>query len=235
MYKKFNFNNYKLKDIIINNAIASKGRKIPSEGLTVSEMVEILKGNNYNPIITYYSHGKHNNISITEHIDSFLESGLPVIIAFECHVIIVIGHMHNEKKHYVIADDSTYHLSKTFKQREAHVGIVSEEELLSRFSNLQTVFTIAPTLDRFYLHYPYLKLMVQNYYKNKIQETYEKTGFTVNIITREILVESSKLKQFLYNCGDSSYTSIIMPHYVWYVEFYLNTKKRRKFITLYDI
>jgi len=225
MYKKYNFNNYKLKDIIENNIVSNdNGRKVPSEGLNLLQILAILKANNYNPISTRFIKGYYNNIYIFDYIDSFLESGLPVIIAFQSHVVLVIGHMHNSQKHYVIADDSSYHVSKSFKKVEAHVAIISEEELKEQFIN-HIFFVISPTFDRFYLHYQYLELIISHQTK-KLEAQYaslfELKGNKINIKTREILVESYRLKQFLYKCGDNSFESVAMPHYVWYVEFYLN-------------
>lgn len=226
MYKKYNFNNYKLKDIIENNIIANdNGRKVPSEGLNLLQILAILKANNYNPISTRFVKGYYNNIYIFNYLDSFLESGLPVILAFDSHVVLVIGHMHNSGRHYVIADDSSYHVSKSFKKVEAHVAIISEEELKAQFENC-TLFVISPTFDRFYLHYQYLELIVKHQV-GKLEKQYRELpvlkGNKINIKTREILVESSFLKQFLYKCGDNTFESVMMPHYVWYVEFYLNT------------
>lgn len=229
MYKKFNFNNYKLKDIIKNNLIAhDNGRSVPSEGLNILQMVDILKVNNYNPIATQFKDGYYNKIFIIEYIDSFLESGLPAILAFDEHVVVVIGHMHNDEKHYVIADDSTHHIKASFKKQEAHVAIISERELLENFTK-NTVFVVAPTFDRFYLHYQYLKLIV-NFEKNKLKELYDKAyeeeQIKFNVLSREILVESREIKQFLHSCGDRSYENILMPHYIWYIEFYLNVSTR---------
>lgn len=225
MYKKFNFNNYKLKDIIENNIISpDNGRKVPSEGLNLLQILSILKVNNYNPISTRFVQGKYNTIHILDYINSFLESGLPVIIAFKRHVILVVGHMHNEHQHYVIVDDSSYHVTQSFKKVEAHVAIISEEELMSEFNSCE-VFVVAPTFDRFYLHYQYLKLIINHECEN-LKAKYEALevakSHTINIKTREILVESSVLKQFLHKCGDDSYENVLMPHYVWYIEFYVN-------------
>lgn len=225
MYKKYNFNNYKLKEIIGNNIIANdNGRKIPSEGLNLLQILSILKSNNYNPISTRFINGLYNNITIFNYIDSFLESGLPVILAFNSHVILVIGHMHNLKRHYVIADDSSYHVSRSFKKVEANVAIISQEELKEQFESCH-VFVIAPSFDRFYLHYQHLELII-NHQIEKLERQYnslpELNGNTIKIKTREILVESSLLKQFLCKCGDNTFETIMMPHYVWYVEFYLS-------------
>ncbi|MDN5101380.1 hypothetical protein O8C83_11180 [Aliarcobacter butzleri] len=225
MYKRYNFNNYKLKDIIENNIIANdNGRKIPSEGLNLLQILSILKANNYNPISTRFINGFYNRIDIFNYIDSFLESGLPVILAFNSHVVLVIGHMNNSKKHYVIADDSSYHVSKSFKKVESHVAIISQEELKEKFNDC-SVFVISPTFDRFYLHYQHLELII-NHQIEKLERQYnslaELNGNNIKIKTREILVESCLLKQFLYKCGDNTFESVMMPHYVWYVEFYLN-------------
>lgn len=227
MYKKFNFNNYKLKDIIKNDIILNNnGRNLPSEGLNILQILSILNHNNYNPVSTYFINGEYNNIPIFNYINSFLESGLPVILAFNGHVILIIGHMHNSKKHYLIADDSTYHITNSFKKDEAHVAIIEENEILNELKNT-TVFVIAPTFDRFYFHYQYLSLIIDEYkelakedIKINVRNIEGIDSFNIN--TREILVESSELKQFLHQCGDNSYENVMMPHYVWFVEGYLN-------------
>jgi len=195
-------------------------------------MINILKSNNYNHITTRFINAKYNNISIIEYIDSFIESALPIILAFNCHVIIVIGHMYNKNcKHYVIADDSSYHIKNTFKQKEANVAIISEDDLKKHFYD-DTVFTIAVTFDKFYFHYQYLKLIV-DYHKQQskneflnLKQTNNKELITnINILSRELLLESCEIKKFLYKCGDCTYNDVMMPHYVWYIEFYINEIK----------
>jgi hypothetical protein len=109
-----------------------------------------------------------------------------------------------------------------------HVAIISERELLDNFTK-NIVFVIAPTFDRFYLHYQNLKLIV-NFEKKKLTSIYNQLAIEgdikFNILSREILVESREIKQFLHNCGDRSYENILMPHYVWYIEFYLNIRSK---------
>ena len=228
MYKKYNFNNYKLKEIIENNLISnSHGRKIPSEGLNILQIIAILKENNYNPISTLFTYGLYNKINIFKYIDSFVESALPVILAFDGHVVLVVGYMNNPKKHYIIADDSRYHITKSFKKNDSHFAIISQEELNKIFLE-QQVFVIAPSFDRFYLRYQYLALMV-NHLTNKLKQEYlsfkELSENQIQINTREFLVESSLIKQFLFKCGDNSFEGVMMPHYVWYIEIYLNEIK----------
>ena len=233
MYKKFNFNNYKLRDIVNNDnyTFFGQGRKIPSEGLTIYQMVELLRVNNYNPISTLFNNGKSGKIGIIEYIDSFLESALPTILAFDGHVMIIIGHVHNEKKHYIIADDSSYHIKKNFKKRLSHITIVDEEELLSVLSSHQ-VYLISPSFDRFYLHYPYLKIIIDET-KDSLERKCFKNYPQINLTTREILVESCKLKQFLSESGDNSFENVKLPHYVWYVEYYLNNTKKEETLLYY--
>ena len=227
MYKKFNFNNYTLKDIVNNDTTSFNllGRRIPSEWLTINQMIDLLKRNNYNPIAPLFTNGVYGKIDIIEYLDSFIESALPVIVAFAGHVMVVIGHVHNDKneKHYIIADDSTHHLVNSFGTRPAHIELVSQKKLHDEFSK-NNVYLITPSFDRFYLHFPYLYLIIQET-KDIIKQRYFSKGATSELETREILVESSQVKQFLHECGDDSYEGIEMPHYIWYVEFYLNRKE----------
>ncbi len=218
MLKKYNFNNYRLRDIIINNKILyDQGRQIPSEGLTIHQMIEVLKANNYNPISVHFENGKNGKINIIEYIDSFLESSLPVILAYQQHVVVIIGHTHGDKKHYIIADDSSYHLKNSFK-KDKHMAVVLESELLNILKKEEISYLIAPTFDRFYLKYSTLKLIV----RQSIEKLKSKLPIkNYKIKSREILVESAKVKQFLYSCGDKSYSEVFLPHFIWYVEFYL--------------
>lgn len=226
MYKKFNFNNYTLKDIVQNDRTSFnvRGRKIPSEGLTINQIIDLLKRNNYNPSAALFDKGKYGRVEIIDYIDSFVESALPTIIAFDGHVMVVIGHVdrHNGEKHYIIADDSAYHLVQTFGIKPAHIELVESRQLHSILWG-NDVYVITPTFDRFYLHYPYLSLILDET-KSVIKETFFPKIDEVNMITREILVDSTKLKQFLCECGDDSYESVKMPHYVWYIEFYIDEK-----------
>lgn len=233
MYKKFNFNNYKLRAIVQNDnySFFGQGRKIPSEGLTIYQMVELLRVNNYNPISTLFDKGKAGKIGIIEYIDSFLESALPTILAFDGHVMIIIGHVHNDKKHYIIADDSSYHIHNNFNKRLSHIEIVSEVELLSVLDK-QQVYLISPSFDRFYLHFPYLKIIIDGV-KDELKRKFLGDYPDFNLTTREILVESCKLKSFLNEAGDNSFDNVTLPHYVWYVEYYLNENKNKESLVYY--
>lgn len=229
MYKKFNFNNYSLRDIVQNDTTSfNLLRRIPSESLTIHQMVDLLKINNYNPIAPLFVNGKYADIDIIDYLNSFLESALPVILAFDGHVVIVIGHVHNNEKYYIIADDSTYHLAGCFGTRPSHVELVSEKKLNEIFSK-NNVFLITPSFDRFYLHFPYLYLILKET-KNLIIKRYFDNNQSIKLITREILVESSCVKQFLCKCGDDTFESVEMPHYIWYVEFYINNKEKENLV-----
>ena len=47
------------------------------------------------------------------------------------------------------------------------------------------------------------------------------------------MVESCKLKQFLSESGDNSFENVKLPHYVWYVEYYLNNTKKEETLLYY--
>jgi hypothetical protein len=195
-------------------------------------MADTLRIKNYNPVVVMLNEGKYLNTTAVEIIDSFIESALPIIIAFKNHVIVVIGHMHDAKtgaKNYIIADDSSYHIKKSFKKTASHVTIVAEEELQKQLKEKSSIsWLIAPSFDRQYLQYNYLKKIVEttkSKLENDLKELATKTK-NIEIVknlklkTRIILVEASKLKQFLYNVGDATYQDLEFPHYVWYIEFY---------------
>lgn len=228
MYKKFNFNNYKLQELVKNDTFMynTSGRSVPSGGLTIYQIIQILKANNYNPVAKLFNKGVYDEkVNIIQYIDSFLESALPVILAFGQHVIIIIGHTHNDnnERYYLIADDSTYHLTKSFETRKAHIETVSEKKLKDVFLE-NDIYIITPSFDRFYLQIPNLNLILEETKKTIIEKYFDKNE-KIDILTREVLAESAKIKQFLYGCGDEEYDSVCMPHYVWYIEFYLNEKK----------
>jgi hypothetical protein len=218
MYKRFNFNHYRLREMVGNNPLGwnTNARDVPSEGLTITQMLEILSQNRYNPIALLFRSGRYNEqMEIIEYIDSFLESALPVILAFRQHVVLVVGHLCDERgrRFYLIADDSTYHLGTTFKKDARHTGMIESKEL-ENILNQNDVYVIAPSFDRFYFHYPYLDLLLRRIRTKLGGKIGEK------VFSRELLVDSGALKQFLYKHGDHSYAEVEMPHYVWYVEFY---------------
>lgn len=228
MYKKFNFNNYKLQELVKNDTFMynTNGRSVPSEGLTIYQIIQILKANNYNPVSILFKKAVYDGkVGIIQYINSFLESALPIILAFGQHVIIIIGHTHNDnnERYYIVADDSTYHLTESFKTRKAHIETVSEKKLNEVFLE-NDVYIITPSFDRFYLQIPNLNLILEQTKKTIIEKYFDKNE-KIDILTREVLVESAKIKQFLFGCGDEKYDSVCMPHYVWYIEFYLNEKK----------
>jgi hypothetical protein len=221
MYKKFNFNHYRLKEMVGNNPLGwnTNARAVPSEGLTITQMLEILSQNRYNPTALLFRNGRYNDMSIIDYIDSFLESALPVILAFRQHVILVVGHLCDDQtsRHYIIADDSTYHLAGVFEGSKTHLDAV-EAGRLNVILAQHDVYVITPSFDRFYFQYPYVQMQVR-----KIVEFLGRNA-SYSIKSREILVDSGTLKRFLYIHGDKSLAEVSMPHYVWYVEFYKGEK-----------
>jgi len=102
-------------------------RSIPSFGLSIYEISDIMQKAGYRAYIQKIRSKKE----FFEYIDPQIESGLPVIFAYGEHVSVVAGHTFQEnKKFYIVFDDSGYHLEKIgHKQKPLFSGTLNLEKI----------------------------------------------------------------------------------------------------------
>ncbi len=209
MHKRHNFNHYGITNILkkIDN---NHGRDIPSEGLSMDDMVKALKNRGFNPLITQFKRGKY---SILDFLDSMIESALPVILAYDGHVIILAG---VSKDKYLFFDDSGAHLSSLDGEGSNFSKFISKSKLLEKLSSQQEeAFVLVPTFNSFYFRYKTLL---------EILITDQKYAKFFQAKKRILLVQSSRLKQHLNDIGVEELHFTLLPNYVWFIEIYQDDK-----------
>ncbi|MBF0274974.1 MAG: C39 family peptidase, partial [Nitrospinae bacterium] len=66
------------------------GRHLPSKGITVHQICEIIASNNFHP--EYYSKKTYEVVQFEKIIYRYVESGIPVIATTKNHAVVIIGH-----------------------------------------------------------------------------------------------------------------------------------------------
>jgi len=234
MYKKFNFNLIEI-DTILDNIESQNGRKIPSDGLVLEQILKVLEKNRYNPSL-YRAKGdkvvrfelpddainKIDSIDLFEVIDVAIRSGLSLILAISSHVILINSYFYKEgKKYYIIYDDSSYYIKKMTNKHSYSEAI--EENRIRNFLNEiyekenEETYIIIPTFDRFYFRYSSLYILLHLILKKYIRENYDDIE---KLKYKATLVDSIKLKKEL-----KEILEIDMPHYIWYIEWFNSNEK----------
>lgn len=185
------------------------GRNMPSEALTPAQMLSILSTMGYNVRLTSFQ-PKERTEHIAEcmvEIDTHVESGLPPLLMYGQHVVLVVGHtLKDGKKDYIIFDDSSFHL-KTLMKSTLFACRVSSEVLKKELGKQDWVFIGSFEYERQYFPLKSVKLL--------IQETFELDYHTQRIL----LVDSKNIKSFYKNTipGIENFN---LPHYLWLIEIY---------------
>lgn len=213
---------------------------LPSKGLTAKEMLEIFRSNG-SPVDYHlkkkikdkrkYTKHKEKGIPyneslnhITNIVDSYIESGLPVIAYKSKHVVLIIGHTKN-RRHYIIYDDSGAFL-KNVNGEDSFIGTVSNRQLFP--NNNETTYLICATHGRVYL--------TAEEYDGFVDEEIENLDISQSFISRKrnIIIDNVDLKSYLRSLLNSGLKfdeyikqNIIglinknLPHYLWYTELLL--------------
>lgn len=234
MYKKFNFNLIEI-DTILDNIESQNGRKIPSDGLVLEQILKVLEKNRYNPSL-YRAKGdevvrfelpddainKIDSIDLFEVIDVAIRSGLSLILAISSHVILINSYFYKEnEKYYIIYDDSSYYIKKMINKHSYSEAI--EENRIRNFLNEiyekenEETYIIIPTFDRFYFRYSSLYILLHLILKKYIRENYDDIK---KLKYKATLADSIKLKKEL-----KEILEIDMPHYIWYIEWFNSDEK----------
>ena len=236
MYKKFNFNLIEI-DTILTNIESHNGRKIPSDGLVLEQILKVLEKNRYNPSLfrakgdkvvrfelTNSIISKIDSLDLFEVIDVAIRSDLSLILAISSYVILINSYFYKDgKKYYIIYDDSSYYIKKMTGKYSYSEAI--EEEKIRKFLNSiyekekEETYLIIPTFDRFYFRYPSLYILIHLVIKKYIEKNYEDVDIK-RLKYKTKLADSIKLKKEIEDIR-----AIDMPHYVWYIEWFDNLDK----------
>lgn len=234
--EKLGYRSVKLTDII--EGYSPSARLFPSLGITVQQMVEVF--NKIEIPVSIVDFKKSEECDFQEWVDSYIESGLPVILAGRAHVFIIIGHTLNEKgdKKYLVYDDSGEFFkeikddtdpgiekSKSFVETvewekiKCYLAGVGAEECMS--------YMIAPEMERFFVPFPYIKAKSEYF----IGEFLSKESCKIKIKhKRFLIIDNSSLKKFLNDeclvdnkiSGEKTsfeeFMQECLPHYLWLCE-----------------
>jgi len=130
--KTLGYDLVKLSDIVGRDHLSDK--TISREGIPLNKMIEVFK--NAGIPTSNVSYWQYQQI-FKEWMDSYIESGLPVIIAGQEHVVTIIGHTLDSEgyKKYVVYDDSgAFFREKDLESEEeskykSFVDVVSFEDM----------------------------------------------------------------------------------------------------------
>ncbi len=253
--EKHRLKKVKLTDII-NSYTYSRVKSFPTSGLSSQQMLEIFDRNNI-PItceeltLDFANDVVNEDIDLDKikdrlklSIDSWVESAIPVILGvsfrkdeeYVHHVVQIIGHTADEKRNYVLYDDSGVLSEILFGQRDFAI-IVSWKQLkqVMKYSD----YVIYPQYEKVYMGYNdmikklcgYQEILMNNIdYQNK----FGMLGRFPFKEARCLLVDNVDIKAFFHrkkgdnllkkNYVDNTIDVIIkknLPHYLWYCEIKL--------------
>ncbi|MCM1295631.1 MAG: hypothetical protein NC311_08810 [Muribaculaceae bacterium] len=237
--KKFNHKLIKVNDI----QEYMKYSPLPSKGLTGPEMMEIFRSNGSPVDYHLMKKVKKRGISkkqvsleeysyfialnhITNILDTYIESELPVILYKAKHVILIIGHTNDNPKKYIVYDDSGVFLKNVIGQN-SFIGLASNKELFPK--NNEKTYLICATHERVYL----TAEEYNGFVRNQISQLNIEEDDIVK--KRNIIVDNTELKAHLLsilrdasNLDDITREKILnlsycdLPHYLWYTEVHLH-------------
>lgn len=204
---------------------------LPSKGLTAKEILEIFRSNGI-PVDYHLKKkiGKELDYekvlsNVSNILDSYIESALPVIVYNAEHVVLVIGHTNDTPKKYIIYDDSGAFLNNA-THKNTFIGMVSNTQLFPNNNN--TTYLICARHGRVYL--------TAEEYDGFVDQEIDTLGinYTCIIRKRNIIIDNVDLKSHLLSLlnlkidFDSDTKREIMnlinsnlPHYLWYTELLL--------------
>jgi len=166
LHKKINFpfvDTNKIYDILNQNQ-----RQIPSNGLTIHEISNLLNKIGYNPLLYRFENFKLGDIKIEEINEAYIKSGIPILFAFKNHIVIVAGIIYKNRKRnnmeLIIYDDSTYFIKSFFKVDKQFTKNIPIETIKKRIQECgekcKYQYLIIPTLDRWYLRFEDIKDLI---------------------------------------------------------------------------
>lgn len=236
MHDKYGLNELSVEKLVSGIIPSDTGRKIPSEGgINMEQIARCLQENRwYARIKGWFSNKNYitaanNAEEIIQHIDASIESGIPCILAFNRHVVVIVGHTINKKRErdYILFDDSGHHFKYTFDEPEAKFSInVSAKKLKEKLINVEgDIYLLCPEFER--VHFP---LKSVNTMMGKVSIGMKQIGENklVEVINnkkyRIILVDVKELKRFFSKNNINTFNKYNFPHYIWCVELYLEER-----------
>lgn len=219
MHKKYSMGTPSVKNFL-SKIPPIRGRAIPSSGLTINQIAVCLAESGYQMGLKFFQKGEIESLFKT--VDAYIESCIPCIIAFDEHVILAVGHTCNasydynyNKASYIVVDDSGYHFKNSFGMNPYVIHRVLHHDLkniLSESLKKGGVFCFAVEPEKVFLSVEDVEEIINKRLKGTIAEKYER---------RYLITDSNIIKTFLYRDNEiDCFEYQVLPHYVWYIEFY---------------
>lgn len=239
LHHKFDYKKVRIRELG-NAFMTGKTKLYPSAGLLPTQMIEIF--NFYEISIGYKVFSAKNNEEeeyekYRQYIECSVESGVPVILGITLneagiqkrHILQIIGHTTQERKTYVVYDDSGYFLKKALGI-SGFVEVVNWEKL-KPYIKERNSFIIYPIHEKVYLLLDDLKNIFTEMY-NRVGDLkgLEDIRYSSLKETRYFLADNRDVKSFLeqYIIEQNNSTEIEkeigelldknMTHFVWCAE-----------------
>ena len=233
--KNRGYSNATLGELI--ELIQSDRRKIPSGGLTMDQIVKVLKANKFSVETFYRNDGDEDDLPTTMY--RFIESGIPIlaICAKYYHAITIVGHgAINEAREYVeknnrtgivdsfelcpkliVTDDNKAPFS--YLPLEYSSPSCPEKPQINSLKDIDAI--VVPLSQRMYLHPPVLQSgVLQSLEEDDLNRLTGKT-----LIRRAFLTSSKKFRKIaaLSGCFDTTHKNLILslhfPKFIWIAEY----------------
>ena len=238
LHHKFDYNKIRILDL--GKAYSSGKTKLyPASGLRPTQMIEIF--NYYNISIGYQVFINNSELDYEEfrgYIDYSVESGLPVILGLsvpekgekdKLHIVQIIGHTKQDRRHYVIYDDSGFFLKNGLNYNGFVLGVGWDE--LKKFIKTKNSFLIYPIHEKVYIPYETFKSRFRDTF-NSLSSLKRMESENINLENvRYLLADNREVKKFLredLKKGALTETIVLeeekrlletdMPHYLWVCE-----------------
>lgn len=176
LYKKMNFSYVDTNRIY--TLLNQSQRQIPSAGLTIHEISNLLNTIGYNPLLYRFDNFKLNSIFIEEVIEAYIKSGVPILFAFKNHIVVIAGIIYKNKNRddieLILYDDSTYFINSFFNVDKKYTKNIAlktiKEKITACKDDCRYQYLIVPTLDRWYLKFEDVYKIAQNFIKPVIDK-----------------------------------------------------------------
>ncbi|PKP61200.1 MAG: hypothetical protein CVT88_00740 [Candidatus Altiarchaeales archaeon HGW-Altiarchaeales-1] len=239
MHKRYGLDEISIEKIVSKLPPSDRGRNIPSVGLTLEQLAYALHANNWYARIRSrrlenndLKKNKQKIMEIMQCIDSSIESGIPCILAFSNHVIVIAGHTldENNNRAYIIFDDSGAHIVHTFNESEPKFSIkVSVEQLMEilELQNGEEIAILCPEFERIYFPLESVQHNTESIIDGISKDATKTEGvrnafadILKNKSYRILLADSKKLKEFFSENNVTDFNNYSLSHYIWLVEIY---------------
>lgn len=225
--KYSNYSDKRMMDIV-NQTPNGLDRNIPSRGLVLTQIAEILRKNDFHPLIIQKN--KADNGEFFEEVYSYIESGIPMVAAITKfgHAVAIIGHGKVNYKILDLKQDKIINSSNMiqsliinddnyFPYLEVKKSGQSDNQIQKY--NLEDIdYVIIPLYDRMMLDYTSVKVRVYSLIES---ESYD---FENKNVVRIYMTSSNSLKKNIKNNDDINFIlkdvicKLELPRFVWCVD-----------------